>query len=80
MFNGYANHFTESGGGCLFLTLTPTLGTSTCLKEFKTTLEMMLIYSHYFKELETTQGAIEFNAIDVEKTVVVLHQLLTLSL
>ena len=74
---GYANHFvTESGGDLSVTNSNSNFGAKALVsKGFKTTSfnrDDVGYITHIIppKELETTQGAIEFNAIDVEKTVV----------
>ena len=74
---GYANHFvTESGGDLSVTNSNSNFGAKALVsKGFKTTSfnrDDVGYITHIIppKELETAQGAIEFNAIDVEKTVV----------
>jgi hypothetical protein len=74
---GYANHFvTESGGDLSVTNSNSNFGAKALVsKGFKSTSfnrDDVGYITHIIppKELETTQGAIEFNAIDVEKTVV----------
>jgi hypothetical protein len=74
---GYANHFvTESGGDLSVTNSNSNFGAKALVsKGFKTTSfnrDDVGYITHIIppKELETTLGAIEFNAIDVEKTVV----------
>ena len=74
---GYANHFvTESGGDLSVTNSNSNFGAKALVsKGYKRdafTRDDVGYITHIIppKELETTQGAIEFNAIDVEKTVV----------
>ena len=74
---GYANHFvTESGGDLSVTNSNSNFGAKALVsKGFKATSfdrDDVGYITHIIppKELETTQGAIEFNAIDINKTVV----------
>jgi hypothetical protein len=74
---GYANHFvTESGGDLSVTNSNSNFGAKALVsKGYKRdafTRDDVGYITHIIppKELETTQGAIEFNAIDVQKTVV----------